>query len=515
MSINKVDKFYKKGENKMSKTEITQLDSNLIVQQKKARKISNIIGLCLILAGTLQGYIGWGIYNASIVLSVGVIGFIGSIFLGRLCKPSVFSVGIPLCFTMCVLSFIYMVNGTSLAFTLLLICTTISTLFFSKESVLITAVIIDVLMFASNIILPLGIGGAKTSTSNFVVQATTMIIIQIMYFLLVKMGREALDQATLGHKDSQEQAHKNEQTIEVISNTVDILDQSVYSLEEELLATKKESSQITDASNQMSQTVDKQDIYTNQVVKLVQQSTLEMNQTYEVAKQLEELGNRLIQASKQNLEAMRAIKAQMATIDLGFGDTLKTTTILKESMNYIRSVIDAIENISSQTSLLALNASIEAARAGESGRGFAVVAEEVKKLSEQVSGITTTAKKSIEEVQVQTEHVFEKANSGKVATGIGANLAEQSLESFIKMGNSFIDMNENIQVQYKKIRGIYELFNTIEQSIKDISEGTKEQAAMSTQLFRVQENQEQRVSHLMMQVGQIRNVSTELKSLSK
>ncbi len=491
------------------------MESNLVVQQKNAKKISYITGLCLILAGALQAYIGWGIHNALYILIVGALCLTGSILLGTYCKPSIFAVGIPLCFTCCVLSFIYMVNGTSHAFTMLLICTSISTLFLSKESVLITSIMIDLLMLVSNFIIPSGVGGSKSSSSNFAVETMMMVVIQVLYFMLVKMGREALDKATLGQKTSEEQAHKNEQTIEVISYTVDVLDKSVYGLEEELFATQKESSQITDASNHMNQTVEKQDRYTNQVVGLVQQSTLEMDQTYGVAKKLEELGINLIECSKQNLEAMEAIKAQMATIDLGFGDTLKTTTVLKESMIYIGSVIDAIENISSQTSLLALNASIEAARAGESGRGFAVVAGEVKKLSEQVSEITNTAKKSIEEVQAQTEHVFEKASSGKIATGIGQSLAEQSLDSFIKMENSFLHMNENIQLQYKKIQGIYELFNTIEQSIKDISEGTKEQAAMSTQLFRVQENQEQRVSHLMMQLSKIKDVSNELKNLSQ
>ena len=68
-------------------------------------------------------------------------------------------------------------------------------------------------------------------------------------------------------------------------------------------------------------------------------------------------------------------------------------------------VLEGVNGIARQTTMLSLNVSIEAARAGEAGKGFSIIANEIRKLSSGAQSIAT-------EVQTRVEEMMHKMTVG-------------------------------------------------------------------------------------------------------
>jgi methyl-accepting chemotaxis protein len=82
---------------------------------------------------------------------------------------------------------------------------------------------------------------------------------------------------------------------------------------------------------------------------------------------------------------------------------------IKEAITIISETVTTVNDISTQTNLLAFNAAIEAARVGENGEGFSIVADEVRRLAEQ----NTAAAR---EIGKQVQLVLERSQSSSEAT---------------------------------------------------------------------------------------------------
>lgn len=160
-------------------------------------------------------------------------------------------------------------------------------------------------------------------------------------------------------------------------------------------------------------------------------------------------------------------------IKLEIDKAVNNAIIDSKKVNKIKELADFILQISSETNLLALNASIESARAGEIGKGFSVVAEEIKELAE-------SSESTVNEIQNIIKDVFQAVNSLSENSKKSLNFID---EQVVKGYNKLVETGESYNEDSIFIKGLMtDLNSTSEElleSIKMISE-TVENISMAS-----------------------------------
>ncbi|MCL6615051.1 MAG: hypothetical protein K6U03_10655, partial [Firmicutes bacterium] len=113
------------------------------------------------------------------------------------------------------------------------------------------------------------------------------------------------------------------------------------------------------------------------------------------------LEERVAQIRQTATDVQNLLRGIAQNADIAEGLTTQVTA-LREQLAGIETFLAAMNDITDQTELLALNASIEAARAGEHGVGFMVVADRLRKLSDQTKVFTAQIEATVTKLQEST-----------------------------------------------------------------------------------------------------------------
>ena len=185
--------------------------------------------------------------------------------------------------------------------------------------------------------------------------------------------------------------------------------------------------------------------------------------------------------------------------------------LLRENMGSMESVVEIINNVTDQTSLLALNASIEAARAGESGRGFAVVATEISKLASETDQATDQIKRmmaefseTIRKVVEGTETIIElieSQNETKSGTAKSFDTIEKSTESIMN----------NSKILEANVSELSEANNMIVDSISTISAISEEVAAHASNTYAISEQNITAMEEIVSYIDNLKELAEQLQ----
>lgn len=201
----------------------------------------------------------------------------------------------------------------------------------------------------------------------------------------------------------------------------------------------------------------------------INENLLEMsNETKDINESVNEIRNQTTavqDSSKIMNDKIKSMQDSSHKMDEGISAISKRIETVNTTVDKVSNIVSVIEEISSETNLLSLNASIEAARAGDAGKGFAVVAQEIRVLSDN----TNTELENIKHI---ISSLVEECRYCVQASGTIVEDNAKQKEEIKAVLDEFGSLDEQIQKTAEKADEIEELVTAMIELNDDITKSS-------------------------------------------
>ncbi|MBH8551162.1 methyl-accepting chemotaxis protein [Nostocaceae cyanobacterium CENA357] len=217
----------------------------------------------------------------------------------------------------------------------------------------------------------------------------------------------------------------------------------------------------------------------NRTLDAVDQMTHSMQTVADNAQQAAVVANHAAHSANKSGQAMDLTVQNILSLRETVGETTKKVKRLGESSQQISRVVSLINQIATQTNLLAINAGIEAARAGEEGQGFAVVAEEVGELAIRSAAATQEIEQIVDNIQRETSEVVQAMEIGTTQVVEGTRIVEEAKQSLSQILDVSRQIDSLVQSISTATASQVETSQTVSQLMQDIAAGSQRTSASS------------------------------------
>ena len=263
----------------------------------------------------------------------------------------------------------------------------------------------------------------------------------------------------------------NRKLISKLNGTVDQLESSSNDVQEVSDNVFKYSTEISSAIDGISIGMTKQASHAEECVVKTNVFAEKIEKISEMVDSVLHLSEQTEQMISQGTEIVQQLSDRASETTALTGQVGTSIDELRQESESINSFVATINNISSQTNLLSLNASIEAARAGEAGRGFAVVAEEIRKLADESAKAAGEIKRKVEVIGLRTTDTVKSAKDAE-------EIVLRQTDAVAEVTDLFKEMSHQMEALYSDMREIAQNASDTNQDRNDTLEAVENISAI-------------------------------------
>ncbi len=258
------------------------------------------------------------------------------------------------------------------------------------------------------------------------------LLISLLVFMIIRNNHKSVSEISEQLVENKEASKKMQKLIRKIMNHLNIssnLNNTIEKTQEETKGISSTNTEIQTNIGKLTKSFDESSQAIDAIDEALSSLNLEINEQISAVNQtsvsIEEMSASIANIAKLSHERIEDAKSLTQTAMDGaenMDTTISSFSEIVSTMDKILELTTIIDNVASQTNILAMNAAIEAAHAGEAGKGFSVVADEIRKMAEgtaesakNIGQVINTIIEAIHNTEKEiggTADVFQKINKG-------------------------------------------------------------------------------------------------------